>query len=221
MLGIDAIIIKEHRGGGASGHCVTVHRHMTLSIIVVAENPVRAAILDEGLRQGGYTPVTVLSDTANLVKKIHAIDPNVIVVDLENPSREALEQMFQVSKAVRRPVAMFVDRSDRATTESAISAGVSAYVVDGLKKERIPSVVELAVSRFDALARLQGELDSAKEALEERKAVERAKGILMKQHGLSEQEAYTRLRKSAMSQKKRLADVAQSVVTAARVLDEG
>ncbi len=194
---------------------------MTLSIIVVAENPVRAAILDEGLRQGGYTPVTVLSDTANLVKKIHAIDPNVIVVDLENPSREALEQMFQVSKAVRRPVAMFVDRSDRATTESAISAGVSAYVVDGLKKERIPSVVELAVSRFDALARLQGELDSAKEALEERKAVERAKGILMKQHGLSEQEAYTRLRKSAMSQKKRLADVAQSVVTAARVLDEG
>src|SRR5262249_54108171 len=136
---------------------------------------------------------------------------------LENPSRDVLEQMFQVSRIVRRPIAMFVDQSDRATIEAAVDAGVSAYIVDGLKKERMKNILDLCISRFNAFARLQDELDRAKSALEERKVIDRAKGILMKVKSLSEEDAYALLRKTAMNEKKKIAEVAQSVITAAEL----
>jgi two-component system, response regulator / RNA-binding antiterminator len=144
----------------------------------------------------------------------------VIFIDLENPSRDVLERMFQVSRSVRRPVAMFVDQADFASIRAAVDAGVSAYVVDGLRKERIRAILDVTISRFDAFARLRDELAAAKEALEDRKTIERAKGILMKSRRLSEEEAYTLLRTTAMNQKRKLADVAQSVVTAAKLLNE-
>ena len=95
----------------------------------------------------------------SLLARIYAIDPDVILIDLENPSRDVLEQMFQVSRAVRRPIAMFVDQSDTASIQASVDAGVSAYIVDGLKKERIKPILDLCVSRFNAFARLQDELD--------------------------------------------------------------
>jgi two-component system, response regulator / RNA-binding antiterminator len=198
---------------------VAVHRG-ALSIAIIDENPVRAATLEEGLREAGYLSITRIGEMTDLLTRIYALDPDVIVIDLENPSRDVLEHMFQVSRAVRRPVAMFVDQADSASIQAAIDAGVSAYVVDGLRKERIRPILDLTISRFRAFARLQGELTAAKEALEDRKIIERAKGILMKGRQLSEKEAYTLLRKTAMNQKRKLVDVAQSVVTAAQLLDE-
>jgi two-component system, response regulator / RNA-binding antiterminator len=198
---------------------VAVHRR-ALSIAIIDENPVRAATLEEGLREAGYVSITRIGEMTDLITRIYALDPDVIVIDLENPSRDVLEQMFQVSRAVRRPVAMFVDQADSASIQAAIDAGVSAYVVDGLRKERIRPILDLTISRFRAFARLQGELTAAKEALEDRKIIERAKGILMKGRQLSEKEAYTLLRKTAMNQKRKLVDVAQSVVTAAQLLNE-
>ena len=132
----------------------------------------------------------LVKNTTGLLDQIYRIDPDVILIDLENPSRDVLEQMFQVSRIVRRPIAMFVDQSDRATIEAAVDAGVSAYIVDGLKKERVKHILDLCISRFNAFARLQGELDRAKSELEARKVIDRAKGILMKLKGLSEEEAY-------------------------------
>jgi response regulator NasT len=129
-----------------------------------------------------------------------------------------LEQMFQVSRIVRRPIAMFVDQSDASTTAAAIDAGVSAYIVDGLKKERMKHILDLCISRFNAFARLQDELDRARSALEARKVIDRAKGILMKAKSLSEEEAYALLRTTAMNEKRKIADVAQSVITAAELL---
>jgi response regulator NasT len=129
-----------------------------------------------------------------------------------------LEQMFQMSRAVKRPVAMFVDRSDAASIQAAVDAGVSAYIVDGLKKERIASILDLCISRFNAFSRLQTELERVRDALDERKVVDRAKGVLMKARKFSEEEAYALMRKAAMNENKKMVEIAQSVLTAAELL---
>ena len=100
-------------------------------IVIVDESPIRAAILEEGLREAGFTGVVHISEMQSLLARIYALDPDVILIDLENPSRDVLEQMFQVSRAVRRPIAMFVDQSDAASIQASVDAGVSAYIVDG------------------------------------------------------------------------------------------
>lgn len=189
-----------------------------LKIVIVDESPIRAAILEEGLRDAGYMAVERLSEMNNLLQRIYAIDPDVILIDLENPSRDVLEQMFQVSRAVRRPIAMFVDQSDSASIRASVDAGVSAYIVDGLKKERIKSILDLCISRFNAFSKLQQELERARGDLEDRKTLDRAKGILMRAKGLSEEEAYGLLRSTAMREKKKIVDIAQSIVTAAELL---
>jgi response regulator NasT len=189
-----------------------------LKILVIDKDPIRRAILDTGLREAGLVNVVLLGETAGLLDQIYRIDPDVILIDLENPSRDVLEQMFQVSRIVRRPIAMFVDQSDRDATQAAVEAGVSAYIVDGLKKERVKGILELCILRFNAVARLQDELDRAKTALEERKTLDRAKGILMQAKGLSEEQAYALLRKTAMNEKRKIAEVAQAVITASELL---
>jgi two-component system, response regulator / RNA-binding antiterminator len=187
-------------------------------IVIVDESPIRAAILEEGLREAGYTGVVHISEMQSLLQRIYALDPDVILIDLENPSRDVLEQMFQVSRAVRRPIAMFVDQSDAASIQASVEAGVSAYIVDGLKKERIKPILDLCISRFNAFAKLQDELDRTKHALEERKVIDRAKGILMKLKGLTEDEAYVLLRSTAMREKKKIGEIAQSILTASELL---
>ncbi|UXN58016.1 ANTAR domain-containing response regulator [Phyllobacterium zundukense] len=189
-----------------------------LSIMIFDENRIRAAIIEEGLREAGHTHVVVLHDIVGLARQIELIGPDVIVIDIETPNRDMLEHLFQLTRSVRKPIAMFVDRSDTLSIEAAVEAGVSAYVVDGLRKERVKPILDMAVSRFKAFSRLQQELADAKSALEERKIIDRAKGILMKSRKLTEDEAYALLRQTAMNEKKKLADIAQSVVMAAAIL---
>jgi response regulator NasT len=185
-------------------------------IVIVDESPIRAAILEEGLREAGFTRVVHVREMQGLLARIYEQDPDVI--DLENPSRDVLEAMFQVSRAVRRPIAMFVDQSDAASIQASVDAGVSAYIVDGLKKERIKPILDLCISRFNAFAKLQDELDRTKSALEERKVIDRAKGILMKVKGLTEDEAYVLMRSTAMREKKKIGEIAQSILTASELL---
>ena len=187
-------------------------------IVIVDESPIRAAILEEGLREAGFTGVTHIREMHNLLARIYALDPDVILIDLENPSRDVLEQMFQVSRAVRRPIAMFVDQSDSASIQASVDAGVSAYIVDGLKKERIKPILDLCISRFNAFSSLQDQLARARSALEDRKVIDRAKGILMKLKGLTEDEAYVLLRSTAMREKKKIGEIAQSILTASELL---
>lgn len=190
----------------------------TLSILIIDENRLRAAVIEDGLRDAGYTKLTVIHEVVGIARRIADISPDVIVIDLENPNRDVLESMFQLSRAVRRPIAMFVDRSDHAAIEAAVEAGVSAYVVDGLKRERVKPILEMAISRFNAFARMARELDEARSQLESRKLVDRAKGILMKTRGLSEADAYTLLRKTAMNQNRKISEIAESLITAAGLL---
>src|SRR5262245_8409244 len=192
-----------------------------LAILVIDENRIRASIIEAGLREAGHEAVTIVHDVAGIARKIADVNPDVIVIDLENPNRDMLENMFQLSRAVKRPIAMFVDRSDSAAIEAAVDAGVSAYVVDGLKQERVKPILDMAISRFNAFSRMARELEEAKSELENRKLIERAKGILMKSRKLGEDAAYALLRKTAMNQNRKIAEIAQSLVTAAGLLEAG
>ena len=192
-----------------------------LNVLVIDENRIRAAIIEEGLRDAGYDHVTVIDAMHGLARRITEINPDVIVIDLENPNRDMLESMFQLSRAVRRPIAMFVDKSDEASIEAAVEAGVSAYIVDGLKQERVRPILKMAISRFNAFSRLSRELEETRGELENRKVIDRAKGLLMRSRGLSEDEAYALLRRTAMNQNRKIAEIAQSLVTAAGLLDPG
>jgi response regulator NasT len=217
----ESLVLPEMRKGsdqpGQGSSPQGGQRDSTLKIAIVDESPVRAAILEDGLREAGFRQVERIAETRNLLARVYAMDPDVILIDLESPSRDMLEQMFQMSRVVKRPVAMFVDQSDRASIQAAVDAGVSAYIVGGLKKERITSILDLCISRFNAFSRLQTELDRAKDALDERKVIDRAKGVLMKAKNFTEEEAYALMRKTAMNENKKIVDIAQSVLTAAEL----
>ncbi|AZN97575.1 ANTAR domain-containing response regulator [Mesorhizobium sp. M9A.F.Ca.ET.002.03.1.2] len=193
----------------------------SLAVLVIDENHIRASIIEAGLREAGHEQVTVVHDVAGIARRIAEIEPDVIVIDLENPNRDMLENMFQLSRVVKRPIAMFVDRSDQASIEAAVEAGVSAYVVDGLRQERVKPILDMAISRFNAFSRMARELEEARSELENRKVIDRAKGILMRSRSLSEDAAYALLRKTAMSQNRKIREIAQSLVTAAGLLDPG
>lgn len=193
-------------------------RSEALSILIIDENRLRASIIEAGLRDAGYENLTLVHDVTGIAKRIAELQPDVIVIDLGNPNRDMLENMFQLSRAVKRPIAMFVDRSDDAAIAAAVDAGVSAYVVDGLKQERVKPILNMAISRFNAFARMARELDDVKSELENRKLIDRAKGILMKTRGLTEPEAYALMRKTAMNQNRKISEIAESLITAAGLL---
>jgi response regulator NasT len=189
-----------------------------LSILIIDENRGRASIIEAGLREAGHQRVVVIHDVGDVGRALQASMPDVVVIDLENPKRDTLEHFFSLSRAIQRPIAMFVDQSDEAMIEKAVDAGVSAYVVDGLKKERVKPILDMAVSRFNAFARLTRELEAARGELEDRKIIDQAKAILLRTRGLAEAEAYALLRRTAMNQNRKIVDIAQSLVTADALL---
>lgn len=189
-----------------------------LKIIVVEPDADRARDIIDALRDGGWTDVTMIGAASQLDRTIAQQNPDIILIDLANPDRDTLEHLSLVSDAKARPVAMFVDHSDETMTQAAIAAGLSAYVVNGLQKDRIKPVLETAIARFRMLSKMQSELDAAKQALSDRKTIDRAKGLLMRARGISEDEAYTLLRKTAMDQGRKVMDVAAALVTAADLL---
>ena len=189
-----------------------------LSIIVVERDHDRAIRIVDGLREAGDYHIQVIADESGLARRIAEHRPDIVLIDLANPSRDILEAIAVASGPTERPVAMFVDRSDEQLTRAAIEAGVSAYVVDGLRPERIKPVLDAAIARFHMFQRMRAELAATKAALEERKIIDRAKAILMKARGIDEEAAYALLRKTAMDQGKRVAEIAQQLVLAAGLL---
>ena len=190
-----------------------------LSILVIDENRIRASVIEAGLREAGHHNVRIETEIKGIAAKISDFAPDVIFIDLGNPNRDMLENMFQLSRVVKRPIAMFVDRADKASIERSVDAGVSAYIVDGLKKERVKPILDMAVSRFNAFANMQRELEEARTELENRRTIERAKGIIMHARNLSEPEAYALIRKTAMNQNRKIVDIAQGLIFAATLLD--
>ena len=189
-----------------------------LGILIVEPDRERALRIVDGLRATGDHDITVLSETTALARRIAAYDPDIVLIDVADPSRDVLEELALVSGPMERPVAMFVDRSDEQMTRAAIEAGVSAYVVDGLRPERVKPILDAAIARFHLFHKMRAELAATRAALEERKTIDRAKAILMKARGIDEGAAYALLRKTAMDQNRRMAGIAQQLVMAAGLL---
>jgi two-component system, response regulator / RNA-binding antiterminator len=193
-------------------------QRLDLNILVIDESVERGHLIDRALRDAGHHHVMVVSQFTGLVKQIEEIAPDVIVMDLGNPNRDFLEHMFRLSKAVQKPVAMFVDQSSEQSMLDAIEAGVSAYVVDGLKRERVKAILDLAIMRFRAFEKLRMERDEALQALDERKFIDRAKGIVMRSRGVDEADAHKILRDAAMEQGRRMGQIAETIVQAQAIL---
>lgn len=189
-----------------------------MRIAIVDESATRAAVIREGLATLDDCDIFVLTERKGLVARIGEIAPDIVLMDLGNPSRDVLEEYFTVSRALARPIAMFVDESDDESIAASVEAGVSAYVVDGFAPHRIRPLLDLAVRRFNAFARLEADLADARGKLAERETIDRAKRILMDSRGLPEPEAYAELRKTAMNQGRRIAEIAEAVVTAHKLM---
>ena len=191
---------------------------MTMRVLIVDESPERTAVLREGLERAGYEVAAALAAPIELLRAVEQVQPEVIIIDTDSPSRDVLEHVVMISRDEPRPIVMFSSDDAPDTIRDAVRAGVSAYVVDGLDAARIKSIVEVAVARFDEHQRLRAELVEANLKLSERKLVERAKGILMKSRGIGEDEAYQALRRMAMDRGKRLGEIAQQVIELAGLL---
>ncbi len=189
-----------------------------MRIAIVDESATRAAVIHEGIAALDDCEIFVVTQRHGLVARIGEIAPDIVLMDLGNPSRDMLEEYFAVSRAVARPIAMFVDESDEESIAASVEAGVSAYVVDGLSAHRIRPLLDLAVQRFNAFARLQSNLADARGQLAERDTIDKAKRILMDTRGLPEPAAYKELRNAAMAQGKRIAVIAEAIVTAHTLL---
>jgi len=189
-----------------------------LRILVVEPNPERVREIVDALLKAGWSDVKAVAQISALERTVREFVPDIVLIDLTNPDRDMLEHISHATETSKRAVALFVDQTDENLTQAALTAGVSAYVVDGLKMDRIKPVLQTATARFRMMRQMQSELDAAKQALEDRKTIDRAKGILMRQRNLSENEAYNLMRKTAMGQNRKVIDVANALVTAADLL---
>ncbi|PWE32950.1 two-component system response regulator [Maritimibacter sp. 55A14] len=189
-----------------------------LTVVVVEEDRDRAIAIVDALKDTIDCDVIVIADASGLARKIAAHAPDIVLIDIDNPTRDMLEELTLASGPLERPVAMFVSGAAGGLAQAAIEAGVSAYVVDGLSPERIKPVMDTAIARFSMVRQMRTELAETRRALEERKVIDRAKGLLMKAKGIDEEAAYALLRKTAMDRGRRVADVAEALVTASGLL---
>ncbi|MGR3513451.1 MAG: ANTAR domain-containing response regulator [Paracoccaceae bacterium] len=189
-----------------------------LTVVVVEEDRDRAIAIVDALKESTECDVFVIGNASGLARKIASHAPDIVLIDVDNPTRDMLEELTLASGPLERPVAMFVSAAAGDLAQTAVEAGVSAYVVDGLSPARIKPVIDTAIARFRMVRQMRAELAETRRALEERKVIDRAKGLLMKAKGIDEDAAYALLRKTAMDQGRRVAEVAEALVTASGLL---
>lgn len=189
-----------------------------LKILIIDTNDERAAVVESGLAAFGDAQILRTNVLTDLAAQIERLGPDVIVIDCDGPDRDTLESMREVTASRPRPIVMFVEESDALIAEEAIRAGVSAYIIDGLSAKRVKPILEVAILRFKLFQTLRTELDKAKSDLAGRKIIDRAKGILMEQRKLSEAQAYKLLRDSAMNEGKPILEIADALISVAKLL---
>lgn len=203
-----------------------------LRIIVVAPETLTPDIQDEyaaqeaersralriGLLESGYNVIAVLPADAFLDQRVQQLQPDLIIVDAESDARDALEHVVMATRDAPRPIVLFTEDNDTTHVKAAVAAGVNAYIVAGLASDRIRPILDVAMARFEHEQNLRNELSNAKSELQDRKTIDRAKGLLMRRQALSEQEAYEKLRKTAMDKGLKLSDVAQRMLDVADLL---
>jgi response regulator NasT len=197
---------------------MTTEPPQRLRVLLVDDAPGRAALLERALEDAGYTVAARIGSSEGLLRRVVDLQPDVIIVDLESPDRDTLENLSAVNRTVPRPIVMFAADEHSGAIHAAIRAGVSAYVVEGVSKTRVRPLLDVAVARFREYQALREELEKTRESLAERKWIDKAKGLLMQQRGCGEDEAYQLLRKAAMNHGQRLPEVARQLVAAAELL---
>ncbi len=189
-----------------------------MRVMLVDRQVGRSAILQQALSDLGNEVVAVVSQGEDLLARVAQHDPDIVLIDMDSPDRDTLESMREITRGQPRPVVMFAERTDEATIEAAVKAGVSAYVVDGLSTKRLQPIMQVAIARFREFQALRSELDEARGKLADRRDVDRAKGLLMQNKGMSEEDAYAALRKMAMDRNQRLGEMARNLLAAAELL---
>ena len=192
---------------------------MALRVLVIDRDLERAALVRQALAEAdAELQIEVATGSGDLIVLLRAAQPDVVIIDLDLPDRDTIEQLRVATREMPRPIVMFVDQSEESVMRAAIAAGVSAYIVDGLQPKRVKPILDVAVARFQAFEELRRELEVARTSLADRKLIDRAKGIIMTMRGLSEEEAYAMLRNKAMKEQKKLSEIARSIITAAELL---
>jgi response regulator NasT len=185
----------------------------TLRVMIVDQDPARSAVLEQALTDAGHRVVARTVDEGSLLQIVTDTQPDVVIIDMDAPGRDTLEDLREVGRDNPKPIIMFSNNRDGEYIRQAVQAGVSAYVVDGLSKERILPIVDVAIARFREFQALRRELADTKVQLADRKIVDKAKGVLIQRKGLTEQQAYALLRKTAMNRGLRIADVARTLLS--------
>lgn len=185
--------------------------------MLVDESQEDSSPLKTGLVEAGYEVVETTTTAAALLDRVAAVAPDVIIVGTDSPTRDTLEQLSFVTRERPRPIVLFTDDRESATIQASLRAGVSAYIVAGMQPDRIKPILDVALARFEQEQALREELKDAQDKLAERKLVERAKGLLMRDKGVSEQVAFGMMRKLAMDRSRRLAEVAQQIIDIAEL----
>lgn len=191
---------------------------MNLRVLIIDGSPERSAILEQALSDASYTVVARLTTSADLTAQVAQLQPDVIIIDIESPDRDTLENMRHITRENPKPIIMFAERGASEIIETAIQAGVSAYVVDGLSRNRVKPILDVAIARFREFQALRNELAEVKNKLADRKIIDKAKGILIEKYGMTEEQAYGSLRKMAMNRNLRIVEVARNVIAMLEIL---
>lgn len=190
-----------------------------LRVMLVDRDRARSVVLERALTDAGYLVAARVAAGEDLLRRVREVAPDVIIIDMDSPDRDTLEHMHSITREQPRPIVMFAEEDDTETISKAVRAGVSAYVVDGLSGPRVKPIVDVAIARFREFQALRRELDEVRSTLAERKLVDKAKGIIMKQRGCDEEQAYRALRKLAMDRNQRMADAARDVIGVAKLFE--
>jgi response regulator NasT len=186
--------------------------------MLVDTSSARGAVLAQALADNGYEVVARVHDTKGILRMIEDIQPDVVIIDMDSPDRDTLENMSFVTRHQPRPIVLFTDDDDPVKIQTAVRAGVSAYVVAGVDTKRIKPIMDVAIARFREYQALREDLTKAQNTLADRKLIDRAKGILMQQRGVSEDDAYQLLRRAAMDNNEKVADIARKLVDVSKLL---
>jgi len=193
---------------------------LSLTVMLVDNEPARAAIVEQAMLDNGYKVIRKLENTQHLTKAVQESLPDIVIIDIESPDRDMLENMSFLTKNNPRPIVMFTEENDSSSMEAAIRAGVSAYVVDGMQPTRVKPILQVAIARFREFQALRKELETVKTQLEDRKVIDKAKGLIMKHQGCDEPAAYKSLRKLAMDRGQRMSEVALNVISVMELIGD-
>lgn len=191
-----------------------------MKVMLVDSDTERTASLKHQLMSEGYSQLVSIDHTAGLLARINQHHPDIIIINMKRPDRDALEALRIVNREIPKPIVFFAKQSDYETTQAAINAGVSVYIVDGIADKRLKSILDVAIARFQHFQNLKTEMEGYKQRLEDRKDVDKAKGILIKHRQFSEEEAYQLLRKMAMDRNMRIGDAARNFIAAITLLGD-